>query len=86
MCGTVLPPVAVASVDGWRHSFGGCRAAADTRGGETGAEAGGLPGHTAWAQECDNCSQFEPPSSCKVVDGAVNPTGWCKVYVKKPAA
>lgn len=34
---------------------------------------------------CDNCLQFLPPSSCKVVDGSINPAGWCKVYVKKPA-
>lgn len=34
---------------------------------------------------CDNCLQFLPPSSCKVVDGTINPAGWCKVYVKKPA-
>jgi len=33
---------------------------------------------------CDNCLQFQPPSSCKIVDGAINPAGWCKVYVKKP--
>lgn len=38
------------------------------------------------AQRCDNCSQFEPPSSCKVVEGKINPAGWCKVYVKKPAS
>jgi high potential iron-sulfur protein len=38
------------------------------------------------AQQCDNCRQFNPPASCKVVDGVVSPTGWCKVYVKKPAA
>jgi hypothetical protein len=38
------------------------------------------------AQRCDNCSQFEPPSSCKVVEGDnINPAGWCKVYVKKAA-
>jgi High potential iron-sulfur protein len=36
------------------------------------------------AQQCSNCLQFEPPSACKVVDGTVSPTGWCKVYVKKP--
>ena len=36
-------------------------------------------------QQCDNCRQFEAPASCKVVDGTVTPTGWCKVYVKKPA-
>lgn len=37
-------------------------------------------------QECDNCREFEPPSSCKVVDGVISPTGWCKVYIKKPAS
>ena len=37
------------------------------------------------AQQCDNCKQFEAPSSCKVVAGDVSPTGWCKVYIKKPA-
>jgi hypothetical protein len=34
-------------------------------------------------QRCDNCGQFQPPTSCKVVDGDVSPAGWCKVYVKK---
>ena len=38
------------------------------------------------AQQCDNCRQFEAPSSCKVVDGTVSAKGWCKVYVKKAAA
>jgi hypothetical protein len=37
------------------------------------------------AQRCDNCTQFEPSASCKVVEGNINPAGWCKVYVKKPA-
>jgi hypothetical protein len=37
------------------------------------------------AQRCDNCLQFEPPSSCKTVQGTIAPAGWCKVYVKKPA-
>jgi len=34
-------------------------------------------------QRCDNCAQFEPPSSCKTVDGTVSPEGWCIVYAKK---
>ncbi len=34
---------------------------------------------------CDNCLQFQPPSSCKVVEGNISPAGWCRVYVKKPA-
>ena len=37
------------------------------------------------AQQCDNCKQFIAPSSCKVVDGEIAATGWCKVYIKKPA-
>lgn len=37
-------------------------------------------------QRCDNCTQFEPPSSCKVVEGNINPAGWCALYVMKPAA
>src|SRR5208282_1043197 len=37
------------------------------------------------AQQCDNCSQWQPPSSCKVVAGTIKPTGWCRFYVKKPA-
>jgi len=34
-------------------------------------------------QRCSNCSQFTPPASCKVVDGAINPNGYCIVWVKK---
>ena len=34
-------------------------------------------------QRCENCALFEPPSSCKTVDGAVSPEGWCMVYAKK---
>jgi len=34
-------------------------------------------------QRCDNCALFEPPSSCKTVDGTISPEGWCMVYVKK---
>jgi hypothetical protein len=36
-------------------------------------------------QRCDNCVQFVPPSSCKIVEGNIAPAGWCKLYVKKPA-
>jgi hypothetical protein len=30
---------------------------------------------------CGTCSLFVPPRSCKVVDGDVSPTGWCKLFV-----
>jgi hypothetical protein len=36
-------------------------------------------------QRCENCVQFEPPSTCKTVDGTVAAQGWCTVYAKKPA-
>jgi len=35
------------------------------------------------ALRCDNCTQFEAPSSCKIVEGTIAPAGWCTVYVKK---
>ena len=36
-------------------------------------------------RSCANCSLFEAPGTCKTVDGAVSPDGWCKIWVKKPA-
>ena len=41
-------------------------------------------------QKCSTCLQFIPGSSptakgsCKVVDGAIDPNGWCQIWVKKP--
>lgn len=29
-------------------------------------------------QRCDNCSLFQAPNSCTLVDGEINPSGWCK--------
>jgi High potential iron-sulfur protein len=36
------------------------------------------------AQECDNCLQFVAPDGCKLVDGKINPKGWCLLYAAKP--
>jgi hypothetical protein len=36
--------------------------------------------------QCDGCVQFVAPNSCKLVDGDISPTGWCSLWVKKPAA
>jgi hypothetical protein len=30
---------------------------------------------------CATCTLFEPPRSCKVVEGDVSPDGWCKAFV-----
>lgn len=35
-------------------------------------------------QQCDNCLLWEPPASCKVVEGKISPKGWCAVYQPKP--
>jgi anaerobic selenocysteine-containing dehydrogenase len=40
-------------------------------------------------QTCDGCLQWIPgakpdaPGECKVVDGPINPKGWCVAFVKK---
>ena len=31
-------------------------------------------------QRCDNCGNFQAPSSCKLVDGVIVPNGWCVLY------
>ena len=36
-------------------------------------------------QYCSICQQFIPPSACKVVDGEINPNGYCILFIKKPA-
>jgi hypothetical protein len=30
---------------------------------------------------CGMCTQFEPPKSCKVVEGEISGDGWCKAFV-----
>jgi hypothetical protein len=30
---------------------------------------------------CATCTLFEPPKSCKVVEGDVSPNGWCNAFV-----
>ena len=34
-------------------------------------------------KQCDGCSRFAPPSSCKVVAGVISPSGWCKLFAAK---
>jgi High potential iron-sulfur protein len=34
-------------------------------------------------QQCSNCSLFQPPGACTLVDGTISPNGWCKFWVKK---
>jgi hypothetical protein len=32
---------------------------------------------------CAGCSLFEPPNACKVVEGTISPSGWCKLWAPK---
>ncbi len=34
-------------------------------------------------QRCGSCAQFQPPNACRSVEGAVKPSGWCRIWVKK---
>jgi len=31
-------------------------------------------------QSCASCASFQPPASCKLVDGSISPSGWCTLY------
>ena len=33
-------------------------------------------------QNCANCKLFEAPNACKSVEGAISPSGWCKIWIK----
>lgn len=35
-------------------------------------------------QKCSTCLNFQPPSSCALVAGAINANGWCGAYAPKP--
>jgi hypothetical protein len=34
-------------------------------------------------QKCADCTFFQAPQSCTVVDGAISPNGWCMIFSKK---
>jgi hypothetical protein len=35
--------------------------------------------------KCSDCVFFEPPGSCKAVDGDISPNGWCQLFTPKAA-
>ena len=36
--------------------------------------------HAVGQDECHRCKNFMSPSSCYIVEGIINPEGWCKYY------
>ncbi len=31
-------------------------------------------------QQCSKCTNFEAPSGCKLVEGEINPNGYCQLF------
>jgi hypothetical protein len=36
--------------------------------------------HPDGDKRCEKCAQFQPPSGCKMVDGTINPQGYCRIF------
>jgi hypothetical protein len=34
------------------------------------------------SQRCDNCELWEGLNTCKQVEGAISPSGWCRIWSK----
>jgi len=34
-------------------------------------------------KDCDDCKYFLKPHSCQLVNGEINPHGWCQFWTKK---
>ena len=35
------------------------------------------------AARCELCVNWQAPNACKLVSGAISPTGWCGLFVRK---
>ena len=44
----------------------------------------GYQGAPKGGQRCDGCVNWQPPNACTKVAGAISPTGWCGLFVRKP--
>jgi hypothetical protein len=42
--------------------------------------------HPDGDKRCDKCAQFQPPNSCKMVEGSISPQGSCRIFMPKPAS
>ena len=36
-------------------------------------------------KRCAQCTHFQPPAACQVVQGTIVPNGWCKLFAPKSA-
>jgi hypothetical protein len=42
--------------------------------------------HPKDQQRCEICLQYLAPGSCKIVQGPINPKGWCQFFAAKENA
>ena len=40
--------------------------------------------HPDGDKRCDKCIQFQPPDTCKVVEGTISPQGSCRIFMPGP--
>jgi hypothetical protein len=40
--------------------------------------------HPNNGNHCSICNYFRPPHGCQLVEGTINPNGWCSFFAKKP--
>ena len=38
--------------------------------------------HPEGDKRCEKCAQFQAPNGCKMVDGTINPQGYCRIFVQ----
>lgn len=39
--------------------------------------------HPKGGERCDNCTFFDPPDACALVEGRISPQGWCRLWAEK---
>lgn len=37
-------------------------------------------------KQCSKCVNFQPPSSCRMVDGTISPRGYCRIFSPRQSA
>lgn len=42
--------------------------------------------HPEGDKDCSRCVNFQPPSSCRIVDGTISPHGYCRIFAPRQTA
>ncbi len=42
--------------------------------------------HPKGQQRCEICLNFQPPNKCRIVQGPINPKGWCQYFAARENA